>query len=153
VGGNPVSYADPLGLTPAGAFIGGRIGWWLGGTAGEAADPLGGGVPGAALGGLAGRAIGDWASNLIFAKPPANAYDPNGPKAPGKPGDAEGFCGPKGGDNWVPNPNGRGNGWQGGNGDVWVPTGPGGSAHGGPHWDVQTPGGGYVNVYPGGSTR
>jgi hypothetical protein len=33
---------------------------------------------------------------------------------------------------------------------VWVPTGDGPAAHGGPHWDVQTPGGGYVNVYPGG---
>lgn len=41
--------------------------------------------------------------------------------------------------------------------DVWVPTGPGstgrGDAHGGPHWDVQPPGGGYVNIYPGGNRR
>ncbi len=28
-----------------------------------------------------------------------------------------------------------------------------GDAHGGPHWDIQTPGGGYVNIYPGGSRR
>jgi len=64
---------------------------------------------------------------------------------------------PKGGDDWVKNPNGRGHGWKDANGDVWVPTGPAtpgrGDAHGGPHWDVQTPGGGHVNVYPGGKRR
>jgi hypothetical protein len=63
---------DPLGLNPAGAAIGGRIGWWLGGIGGEILEPVGGGVPGAALGGLAGRAIGDLLSNLIFS----NAEDP-----------------------------------------------------------------------------
>ena len=91
----------------------------------------------------------------IYAKPPENAYDPNGPKAPGKPGEAEGFEDPKGGDDWVPNPNGRGNGWRDANGNVWVPTGPRpGNAHGGPHWDVQNPRtGGRTNMYPGGRTR
>jgi hypothetical protein len=34
------------------------------------------------------------------------------------------------------------------NGNVWVPTGQGGLAHGGPHWDVQDPNGGYENKYP-----
>ncbi|RZI62654.1 MAG: hypothetical protein EOP37_01485 [Rubrivivax sp.] len=34
-----------------------------------------------------------------------------------------------------------------------MPTGQGDLAHGGPHWDVQLPGGGYVNVYPGGTQR
>lgn len=91
--------------------------------------------------------------NLVFAKPPADASDPDGAKAPGKPGDDEGFCSPKRGDDWVRNPNGRGNGWLDADGNVWVPTGPGGEAHGGPHWDVQTPGGGYINVYPGGKRR
>jgi hypothetical protein len=38
-------------------------------------------------------------------------------------------------------------------GNVWVPTGEGGAAHGGPHWDVETPGGGYQNIYPGGVVR
>jgi RHS repeat-associated protein len=88
----------------------------------------------------------------IFAKPPENAYDPDGPKAPGKPGPETGFRDPKGGENWVPNPNpGRGagsHGWQDSKGDVWVPSGQGGRAHGGPHWDVQTPGGDYRNVKP-----
>lgn len=92
------------------------------------------------------------AANGVFAKPPENAYDPNGPKAPGKPGPQDGFEDPKGGENWVPNPNpGKGagsHGWQDSKGNVWVPTGQGGRAHGGPHWDVQTPGGGNRNVRP-----
>jgi RHS repeat-associated protein len=92
-----------------------------------------------------------------YAKPPENARDPNGPKAPGKPGEAEGFKDPKGGESWVRNPNGRGSGWQGADGGVWCPTGPDsgstGDAHGGPHWDVQYPGGRYDNVYPGGRRR
>jgi RHS repeat-associated protein len=134
VGGNPLSRTDPVGLCPwcvipALPYVG------------EAA------VIGAAW----------WASQNTYIKPPANAYDPNGPKAPGKPGDVEGFCEPKGGDDWVRNPNGRGNGWRARDGGVWVPTGPDsgstGDAHGGPHWDVQYPGGGYDNVYPGGLRR
>ncbi|WP_324190182.1 polymorphic toxin type 37 domain-containing protein [Nocardia farcinica] len=94
---------------------------------------------------------GDSAFNSNY-KPPANAYDPNGPKAPGRPGDAEGFVPPKGGDRWVPNPNGRGFGWEDADGNVWVPTGQGGAAHGGPHWDVEFPKGGYKNVRPGGGS-
>ena len=85
--------------------------------------------------------------------PPPDAYDPYGPKAPGKPSADEGFKEPKGGDRWVPNPNGRGYGWEDKRGNVWVPTGQGGDAHGGPHWDVQDPLGGYENVYPGGRRR
>ena len=81
-------------------------------------------------------------------QPPQDAYDPDGPKALGKPGPETGYRDPKGGENWVPNPNGRGYGWQDDKGDVWVPTGQGGSAHGGPHWDVQGPRGRYRNVKP-----
>nr|WP_241090975.1 polymorphic toxin type 37 domain-containing protein [Pseudomonas viridiflava] len=92
------------------------------------------------------------AANGLFAKPPENAYDPNGPKAPGKPSAEDGFQDPKGGDNWVPNSNpgegGNSHGWQDAKGNVWVPTGQGGRSHGGPHWDVQTPGGGYTNIKP-----
>jgi RHS repeat-associated protein len=100
----------------------------------------------------------DWMKPApTLAKPPDNAYDPLGPKAPGKPGKAEDFKDPKGGENWVRNPNGRGYGWQGADGGVWCPTGPDsgstGDAHGGPHWDVQYPGGRYDNVYPGGRRR
>ncbi len=92
---------------------------------------------------------------LILAKPPENARDPNGPKAPGKPGEAEGFSDPKGGENWVPNPNpgkgGGSHGWEDDKGRIWVPTGQRpGRAHGKPHWDVQDPrGGGNTNVRPG----
>ncbi|MFC3960421.1 polymorphic toxin type 37 domain-containing protein [Nocardia jiangsuensis] len=85
-------------------------------------------------------------------KPPGDAYDPDGAKAPGKPGDAEGFVPPKGGEQWVPSPNGRGFGWLDADGKVWVPTGKGATAHGGPHWDVQD-GKSYDNVYPGGKRR
>ena len=85
-------------------------------------------------------------------RPPKDAYDPNGAKAPGLPGPKEGYFPPKGGPRWVPNPNpGRGgssHGWEDKNGNVWCPTGQGGRAHGVPHWDVQKPGGGYENVKP-----
>jgi len=88
------------------------------------------------------------------APPPDNAYDPSGPKAPGRPTAADGFEPPKGGDQWVKNPNGRGYGWLGSDGRVWVPTGPEdqskGESHGGPHWDVQTGGRrpSYENIKP-----
>ncbi|MDR2880416.1 MAG: hypothetical protein LBV29_00740 [Azoarcus sp.] len=133
VGGNPVFYVDPLGLNPAAGAIGGGII---------------GGPPGAVIGAVVGLGIGGFIGNAIFNKPPENAYDPNGPKAPGKPSKEEGFEDPKGGENWVPNPNGKGWGWEDSKGNVWCPTGQGGSAHGGSHWDVQTPGGGYRNVRP-----
>jgi hypothetical protein len=74
--------------------------------------------------------------------------------ARGKPGEGEGFDDPKGGENWVRNPNGPGMGWESSDGDVWVPTGVGPNAHGGPHWDVQDPKTGkHRNVYPGGGNR
>lgn len=45
-------------------------------------------------------------------------------------------------------------GWKDKNGNIWVPA-PTGSpqGHGGGHWDVQSPSGGYSNVYPGGKIR
>lgn len=86
-------------------------------------------------------------------KIPSDAKDPNGSKAPGKPGTAEGFKDPKSGERW--GNSSRGKGWVAGSGSVWVPTGPDGSpnAHGGKHWDVQNPDGTYDNVYPGGARR
>lgn len=89
----------------------------------------------------------------LMAAPPRDAKNADGAKAPGKPGPTEGFQDPKGGENWVPSPNGNGSGWLDAEGNVWVPTGPGGRAHGGPHWDVQSPDGKYKNVYPGGTER
>ncbi|MNS03136.1 putative deoxyribonuclease RhsC [compost metagenome] len=94
------------------------------------------------------------AAIIVANKPPKDAEDPNGAKAPGRPGDAEGFCEPKKGPKWGKAPNGRGSGWIDNDGNVWVPTGWGSDAHGGPHWDVQGSGpNGYENVYPGGKRR
>jgi RHS repeat-associated protein len=85
--------------------------------------------------------------------PPRDAKDPNGAKAPGKPGPQEGFEDPPSGERWVKGRDGRG-GWVDSKGNIWQPTGKGRAAHGGSHWDVQRPGGrGYINVYPGGRTR
>jgi hypothetical protein len=75
-------------------------------------------------------------------------------REPGKPTAEDGYTPPKKWDGkLVKNPNGPGAGYPDKDGNVWVPTGTGGAAHGGPHWDVQKPGGGYVNVYPGGKVR
>lgn len=90
---------------------------------------------------------------VLMAKPPSDAKDATGAKAPGKPGAAEGFQDPKGGENWASNPNGRGYGWQDSRGNVWIPSGPGDNAHAGPHWNVQSPGGRYKNIHPGGHER
>lgn len=92
--------------------------------------------------------------NLLYNKPPHDAKDPHGAKAPGKPGEETGFRDPKGGERWVPNPfperGGASHGWLDDKGRVWVPTGPRpGRAHGKPHWDVQWPNRDYSNVRPG----
>ena len=91
-------------------------------------------------------------SNVANAGIPKDAKDPNGAKAPGKPGDAEGFEDPKSGEEWVTDNKGRG-GWLDAKGKVWQPTGQGSRAHDGSHWDVQNPDGTYINVYSGGGTR
>jgi RHS repeat-associated protein len=142
VGANPLNYSDSNGLfLPALAIP------FIGAT----------GIGMADIGIGLGLGATGYGLDRMFAKPPENAYDPNGPKAPGKPSEAEGFKDPKGGEDWVRNPNGRGSGWKGADGGVWCPTGPDsgstGDAHGGPHWDVQYPGGRYDNVYPGGRRR
>ncbi len=118
---------DPVnGVDPEGKFV-----------AILAAPAIAEALAGMVTGTIIGASVGQVLSDTFFAKAPDNAYDPNGPKAPGKPGEADGFKDPKGGENWVPNPNGRGYGWEADDGRVWVPTGP--KAHGGPHWDVQNP--------------
>jgi hypothetical protein len=66
----------------------------------------------------------DSGASISSIKPPANAWDPSGPKAPGYPGGQPGYQDPKGGPNWVPNPNGPGMGWEDKSGKVWVPSGP-----------------------------
>ena len=72
------------------------------------------------------------------------------------PTEADGYKPPKKWDGEkVKAPGGNGYGWPDDKGRVWVPTGNGSSAHGGPHWDVQYPGKGkkYDNIYPGGKIR
>lgn len=72
--------------------------------------------------------------------------------APGVPTEKDGFKAKKKWDGKrVLAPNGKGYGYPDRKGNVWIPTGPKG--HGGAHWDVQKPGGGYINVYPDGKTR
>jgi len=90
--------------------------------------------------------------SALSEKAPSDAKDPDGAKAPGKPGAEEGFEDPKSGEEWVKGSDGRG-GWKDSKGNVWQPTGKGGRAHGGEHWDVQKPGGEHTNVYPGGRVR
>lgn len=155
VSANPITWKDPRGTT---AIVWGAE---VGAEGGAAAGAIFGGPPGAVVGAIVGAGVGAvavwWAgeklADVLFNKPPQDAKDPSGAKAPGKPGPEEGFSDPKTGEDWVPNPNGPGSGWLDDKGRVWCPTGQGGRSHGGPHWDVQRPGGGYDNVYPGGRRR
>jgi hypothetical protein len=117
-----------------------------------------GGAVGAGVGygiGAGVHGLVHWVENRGHSpvKPPHDATDPNGAKAPGKPGDAEGFVDPKGGPKWVANPypgrGGSSHGWVDAKGRVWCPTGQGGRAHAGSHWDVQFPDGSHKNVWRG----
>lgn len=142
---NPLRDIDPKGLNPvAAAVVGSAVS--LGPRA----------LMAAALGAAAvitgDLLVTDEYTEPFYAKPPENAYDPEGPKAPGKPTEEVGFKDPKGGESWVPNPNpgkgGSSHGWLDAKGDVWCPSGLGGRSHGGPHWDVQSSNGDYRNVRP-----
>ena len=127
-----VSAGDAAVGVVSGLAIMGAAMWWL----------LGGSKPEQATKPVHSPAPAELPS-IAPATPPRDAKDPDGAKAPGKPGVEEGFKDPKRGESWVPNPNGKGYGWLDASGDVWVPSGPGRNVHGGPHWDVQTPGKGY----------
>jgi len=96
-----------------------------------------------------------------------NNNDPDGPddlknakpgKAPGKPTEADGFKPSKGkvgnGGRIVRHPLTGQYGWKDAKGNIWVPTGKGPLAHGGPHWDVIDVKGRHVgNKMPGGKWR
>lgn len=59
-------------------------------------------------------------------------------QAPGMPTEKEGYLPPKKWDGKkIRSSNGRGYGWPDSNGKIWIPTGVGPNAHGGPHWDAQ----------------
>ncbi|WP_426286391.1 RHS repeat-associated core domain-containing protein [Luteibacter sp. E-22] len=171
-GSRPYRNVDSLGLKYAEQYAawGAATGFVVAGGVSVAADFATGGAnlvvtpaelqAGTLLGGGIGYGAGwlaDWATgNGAFIKPPKDAHDPNGAKAPGKPPEALGYRDPKKGERWVPNPNpgagGRSHGWESKDGSVWCPTGPDagsrGIGHGGPHWDVQRPDGSHENVFP-----
>ena len=94
---DPLRFTDPRGLNPvAGGMIGAEVG--------TAIFPGVGTVVGGVVGVGVGAIIGWNVIGPMLAKPPESADDRNGPKAPGKPGEAEGFKDPKGGEDWVRNP-------------------------------------------------
>ena len=70
-----------------------------------------------------------------------------------QPTERDGYIAPKGGPVKGKTKDGK-VGWKDKSGNIWIPA-PTGSkqGHGGGHWDVQSPKGGYTNVYPGGMTR
>jgi RHS repeat-associated protein len=138
---NPSNYVDPTGrIVGLAVFIPALV---------QSGIQAGIAITGLVAGGITGQILSD----LIFNKPPSDAKDPEGAKAPGKPGESEGFKDPADGEEWVKAPNGDW-GWADIEGKVWCPSGKGSTAHGGPHWDVQNPRSGkYVNVYPGGRRR
>jgi hypothetical protein len=82
-------------------------------------------------------------------------YSANDAQAPGMPTKKDGFLPPKKWDGKKKtHPITGAVGWPDKKGKIWVPTGVGPKAHGGPHWDVQYPNGiDYDNVYPGGKIR
>ena len=82
---------------------------------------------------------------------PINYTDYTGKKQVSKkkpPNPESGYKAPKGGAKWDKNKKG----WKDKHGNVWVPD-LSDNPHSGEHWDVQGRRGGYINVYPDGSTR
>ncbi|MBT9137385.1 MAG: tRNA(Glu)-specific nuclease WapA [Firmicutes bacterium] len=84
------------------------------------------------------------------ANNPSTYYDPQGYypvfNAKESPPPQSGYEPPKGGPVWDKEKRG----WKDKRGNVWVPDP---SKHGGEHWDVQYPNGGYDNIYPDGAVR
>ena len=75
-------------------------------------------------------------------------------QAPGKPTEDDGYKPPKKWDGKkAKHPKTGQHGYPDKKGKVWVPTGPGSLAHGGPHWDVINKDGGHENIMPGGGKR
>ena len=168
---NPVNYVDYTGESAAALF------WsWLSGMGAVAATeptPIGEIllVAGCAIIGTAWLAetVVNAIEDAVEAKDDANdppksitepddttELDDNGKPfvKPGQqPTEKEGYIAPKGGAVKGKTNDGK-VGWKDKNGNIWVPA-PTGTpqGHGGGHWDVQGPKGGYVNVYPGGNIR
>ena len=87
VNNQPHKYTDSSGLNAVGGAIGGA-------EVGSAFGPFGT-IVGSVIGAGVGARVGWEVFGPMFTKPPKNAYDPSGPKAPGKPGDAEGLKDPR----------------------------------------------------------
>ena len=149
VGGNPVNSIDPLGLQAT--TVDACIARWGPEACGMNPGPIGPRLAPPALGTGITASIWCYFTGCVV---PGQMNESGDAQAPGMPAADDGYECPKKWDGKkVKSPNGRGYGWPDKKGNVWIPTGPGSGAHGGPHWDVQKPGGGYINVYPGGRTR
>lgn len=156
------NMALPLAITGGLSVAFGETAAAVGAAAGSFFGPITA-TAGLALGGLVGIAV-DWVRDVRedVARPKYTySFDIKfledqsilkADKAPGKPTEKDGFKPKK---NWdgkkIKNPNGPGYGWPDKDGNVWIPTGENG--HGGPHWDVESPDGGYKNIVPGGKER
>ena len=107
---NPSNYVDPTGrIVGLAVFIPALV---------ESGIQAGIAITGLVAGGITGQILSD----LIFNKPPSDAKDSEGAKAPGKPGEAEGFQDPADGEEWVKAPNGDW-GWADIEGKVWCQPG------------------------------
>ncbi len=163
---SPVSYFDPYGESATDV-----LSWWTSiGTVIAAAEPTAIGEV-ILIGGfvIIGGAV--FIENVVLDNPFADSVfdaeeeeavdgklsdrpldDDGNPVVDPKevPREEDGYVPPKKGPKWDKEKRG----WVDKNGNVWKPQ-PTGSAgaHGGGHWDVQSPGGGYTNVYPGGKIR
>ena len=166
---NPVKYWDPTGQRLE-AALGGWMSsmWWLNGVDGPL--PIGDAVFWSVTAILGIAVVGE----IIYVaatdspdvradeKTPADTaptpeVDEKGNPVvkPGQiPTEKEGYIAPPNGPEWTTPKNGKKSGWKDKNGNIWIPV-PTGSknAHGGGHWDVQSPKGGYTNVYPDGKIR
>ena len=102
----------------------------------------------------------NFAKDVKTKTPPKSITEPSGNievdengrpvvKPKQQPTEKEGYLAPKQGPKW----NKEKGGWEDKYGNVWVPAPTGSSSgHGGGHWDVQSPKGGYTNIHPGSST-
>lgn len=83
-----------------------------------------------------------------------NSGDEKNAQAPGMPTKEDGYESPKRWDGKKVKHEKTGKyGYPGKDGSIWIPTGHGSGAHGGPHWDVQYLNGDYDNIMPGGHRR
>ena len=157
-GNNPTNYYDPMGEDGVGVLSSWMSSlWWLHGADGLL--PIGDIVYWGVAGILGVAVIGSTTyaslSNLSMASADTPELDKDGKPVvePGQqPAEEDGYIAPKNGPVRGKTKDGR-TGWKDKNGNIWVPAPTGTSlAHGGGHWDVESPGGGYTNVYPRGGS-